>query len=60
MGQADGVLYRQTTVTLVSGTQEYDLETTITDYAWISKQGVSIKIVDATRTCATSKATTSN
>jgi hypothetical protein len=41
---------RQTTVTLVSGTQEYDLETTITDYAWISKQGVSIKIVDGTRT----------
>src|SRR5262245_1166554 len=41
---------RQTTVTLVSGTQEYDLESTTTDFAWISKQGVSIKIVSGSNT----------
>jgi hypothetical protein len=38
---------RQTTVTLADDTQEYDLEATITDFAWVSKQGLSIKIVDA-------------
>jgi hypothetical protein len=41
---------RQTTVSLVTGTQEYDLEATITDFAWIAKQGVSIKIVSGTTT----------
>jgi hypothetical protein len=41
---------RQTSVTLVDGTQEYDLEATITDFAWIAKQGVSIKIVSGTQT----------
>lgn len=38
---------RQTTIALVDETQEYDIETTVTDFAWVSKQGISIKIVDA-------------
>lgn len=38
---------RETTVTLVDDTQEIDLEVTITDLGWISKQGVSIRITDS-------------
>jgi hypothetical protein len=41
---------RQTTVSLSDGTQEYDLEASITDFHCLSKQGVSIKIVDGTET----------
>lgn len=44
------VLQKQTAVTLVDGTQEYDLEATLTDFMWIAKQGVSIKIVSGTQT----------
>lgn len=43
-------LRKETTVPLVDGTQEYDLEATISDFAWIAKQGVSIKIVSGTTT----------
>lgn len=43
-------LQRQTSVTLVDGTQEYDLESTITDFMWIAKKGVSIKIVSGSTT----------
>jgi hypothetical protein len=38
---------RQTTIALVDGTQEYDLET-VTDFHRISAQGVSIRITPAT------------
>jgi hypothetical protein len=41
---------RETTIAIVDTTQEYDIEATVTDYAWISKQGVSIKIVSGTNT----------
>lgn len=41
---------KQTTIALVDGTQEYDIEATVTDFAWISKQGVGIKIVSGTTT----------
>lgn len=41
---------RETTVSIVDGTQEYDLEATITDFAMLSKQGVSIKIVSGSTT----------
>ncbi len=43
-------LQQQTTVTLVDGTQEYDLESTITDFMWIAKQGISIRIVSGSTT----------
>lgn len=43
-------LTKETTVTIVDGTQEYDLEAAISDFGWISKQGVSIKIVSGTTT----------
>lgn len=43
-------LQRQVSVSLSDGTQEYDLDTTITDFGWIAKQGVSIKIVTASST----------
>ncbi len=39
---------RQSSIPLVDETQEYDLETTLTDFAWISKQGVSIKVEPTT------------
>lgn len=42
-------LQRQTAITLVTDTQEYDLET-VTDFAWIAKQGLAIKIVSGTTT----------
>lgn len=42
-------LQRQASVAIVDGTQEYDLET-ITDFTWIAKQGVSIKIVSGATT----------
>lgn len=35
---------RNTTIALVSGTQEYDIEATVTDFAWIAKAGISIRI----------------
>ena len=38
---------RQTTVSLSDGTQEYNLEATITDFGGISAQGVSIRITDS-------------
>lgn len=41
---------RDTTVPIVDATQEYDLEATITDFAMLSKQGVSIKIVSGSNT----------
>lgn len=41
---------KQTTVTIVDLQQEYDLEATITDFGWIAKQGVSIKIVSGSTT----------
>lgn len=41
---------REASITLVSGTQEYDLETTITDVAWLAKRGVRIKIVSGSVT----------
>lgn len=34
----------------MDGTQEYDLEANISDYSWIAKQGVSIKIVSGSTT----------
>ncbi len=40
---------RQVSLALVDDTQEYDLETE-TDFGWIAKQGVSIKIVSGTNT----------
>lgn len=43
-------LTKQTTVALVDATQEYDLEASITDFGWISDQGVSIAISDGTNT----------
>ncbi len=43
-------LQKQTTVTLVTSTQEYDLESTITDFGWIADQGPSIKIVSGSTT----------
>lgn len=43
-------LQRQVSVTLSDDTQEYDLDTSITDFGWIAKQGLSIKIVDGTTT----------
>ena len=41
---------RQASVALVDGTQEYDIEASLTDFGWITKQGLSIKIVDGTTT----------
>lgn len=38
-------LQRQVSLAIVDGTQEYDLEASITDFLQIAKQGVSIKIV---------------
>lgn len=43
-------LTRETTIAIVDGTQEYDLEATITDFGGISAQGVSIKIVGSSAT----------
>lgn len=43
-------LPRQMSVTLTTGTQEYDLDTSISDFASLSEQGVSIKIVSGTTT----------
>lgn len=43
-------LQKQTTITLVSGTQEYDVEATVTDFIQIAEQGPSIKIVRGTTT----------
>lgn len=40
----------ETPVTLVDDTQDYDLESTISDFGWISKRGVSIKIVSGSNT----------
>lgn len=37
-------LKRNTTISLVNGTQEYDIEATVTDFAWIAKAGISIQI----------------
>lgn len=41
---------KETSVSLSDGVQEYDLEATITDLAWIAKEGVSIKIVSGSNT----------
>lgn len=37
---------RQGTLTLVSGTQEYDLEGTFADFAWLQAQSIKIRIVN--------------
>ena len=41
---------RQASVSLSDGVQEYDLEASITDFAWIAKEGVSVKIVSGSNT----------
>jgi hypothetical protein len=41
-------LKRNTTIPLVSGTQEYDIEATVSDYGFIAKSGISIRITPAT------------
>lgn len=38
---------RNTTISLVSGTQEYDIEATVSDFGFIAKQGISIRITPA-------------
>lgn len=43
-------LAKETTIALVDGTQEYDIEATVTDFGAISAQGVSVKIVPASGT----------
>lgn len=43
-------LQSQTSLALVNTTGEYDLETSVTDFAWIARQGVSIKIVSGANT----------
>ena len=43
-------LTRSVSISLVDGTREYDLETSITDFGWISKQGLSISVTDGTTT----------
>lgn len=40
-------LQRQGSIAIVTGTAEYDLETSLTDFTWIAKQGVEIKILQA-------------
>lgn len=37
-------LQRQASLSLTTAVQEYDLDTLVTDFAWIAKQGVSIAI----------------
>lgn len=39
-------LTRSVSISLVDGTQEYDLEASISDFGWIGKQGLSISIDD--------------
>jgi hypothetical protein len=41
---------RQGSLTLVSGTQEYDLEGTFADFAWLQAQGIKIRIVSGSHT----------
>lgn len=41
-------LQRQVSIALVSGTQEYDLEASISDFGWIAKQGIAIAITSGT------------
>lgn len=43
-------LQLQASLAIVDGTQEYDLEAAATDFLWIAKQGVSIKIVSGSNT----------
>lgn len=43
-------LQKETAITLVDETQEYDLETTITDFTWIAKRGPRVKIVSGSTT----------
>lgn len=43
-------LVKETTVSLVDDTQEYDLESTITDWLQLAKNGVSIRIVSGSNT----------
>jgi hypothetical protein len=43
-------LTRSVSIALVDGTQEYDLEASISDFGWLSKQGLSISVTDGTTT----------
>jgi hypothetical protein len=43
-------LIKETSVSLVDDTQEYDLEVSITDLGWVSKQGIRIAITSGTTT----------
>lgn len=43
-------LQLQASVALVDAVQETDLETSLTDFMWIARQGISIKIVSSTQT----------
>lgn len=43
-------LTKQTTLAIVDGTQEYDIEATVSDFGGLSAQGVSIKIVGTSTT----------
>jgi hypothetical protein len=43
-------LRKETTIALVDGTQDYDIEATVTDFGWISAQGLSVKIVSGSTT----------
>lgn len=43
-------LMKETSVSLVDDTQEYDLEAAITDFGWISKQGIRIAITSGSTT----------
>lgn len=43
-------LQKETSVSLVDATQEYDLETAITDFLRIAKEGARVKIVSGTTT----------
>lgn len=43
-------LTRSVSISLVDGTREYDLEASISDFGWISKQGLSISVTDGSTT----------
>ena len=40
-----GCVTKQTTIALVDGTQEYDVEATVTDFGGITAQGLAIKMM---------------
>lgn len=43
-------LTRSVSISLVDGTQEYDLEASLSDFGWLSKQGLSISVTDGVTT----------